>query len=565
MQLSDSAGGAPSILPYFRDEWKSLAVVTVSGILYNAGAVAGPWLEGQMAQCLADILEGRAHLADMAMLAAAYVLAISFIQLMRAVKRLWVRRFANDVDLSMKKTLYRSLLQDEGGALSGGSIGEVMTKALSDVDDCVEGMRKFTTELFDTGVVMVVYVAALFASDWKIALLALAFPPISYILAAALRRTVTEAVAAAKHEVSDMAEGALERVSAALTLRAFGLEGVEDGHFEECLARYEKAETKANVLSSSLMPIYQSLALLGTVPVFVLGARNVEAGIWNIASFTMFFSVFCRLAEKSSHAAKLFNAVQRAQVSWKRIQGYLGASGKEAPAPSSERRGLAVEHLTCGWPGEEPLAGDVSFRVAPGEIVGVTGEVASGKTTLVRAILGELPCQGSVTPKGPGIFSFLGHDPELLDASIADNVALGCEGDIGEALRLACLEDEVAALPRGAQTLVGEGAERLSGGQRQRLGLARTYFHVREVAVLDDPFSALDAATEREAFRNLCAWAHENQVAVVVVSHRLSFFPELSGIVFLHDGTASVGTHQQLMERSEAYRKLFCLTGKEDA
>lgn len=192
--------------------------------------------------------------------------AISLIQLMCAVKRLWVCRFANDADLSMQKTLL-------------------------DADGCAEGMRRFTTEPFDAGAVMVVYAATLFASGWKIALLAPAFPPISCFLAAALRRTVTEAVAAAKHEVPDMAEEALERVSAALTLRAFGFERVEDGNFEECPARYEKAETKANVLSSSLMPIHQSLALPGTVPVFALGARNVEAGIWNIASSTRFFSV----------------------------------------------------------------------------------------------------------------------------------------------------------------------------------------------------------------------------------------------------------------------------------
>ena len=79
-----------------------------------------------------------------------------------------------------------------------------MTKALSDVDDCVEGMRKFTTELFDTGVVMISYLVVLFAQDVRITLLALIFPPVSYILAARLKGVVTGAVATAKKEVSAM-------------------------------------------------------------------------------------------------------------------------------------------------------------------------------------------------------------------------------------------------------------------------------------------------------------------------------------------------------------------------
>ena len=172
-----------SILTYFRDEWKTLLVVTITGILYNVGMVLGPWLEGLMAQCLADILQGLSDASSMLRLCLFYVLAIAFVQGMRALKRLYVRRFANDVDRRMKKTLYRNLLSGKI-AKTESERGEVMTKALSDVDDCVEGMRKFTTELFDTGVVMITYLVVLFAQDVRITLLALIFPPVSHILAA---------------------------------------------------------------------------------------------------------------------------------------------------------------------------------------------------------------------------------------------------------------------------------------------------------------------------------------------------------------------------------------------
>lgn len=549
----------PSILTYFRDEWKTLLVVTIAGIIYNVGMVAGPWIEGLMAQCLADILQGLADASAMLRLCILYVLAIALVQGMRALKRLYVRKFANDVDRRMKKTLYRNLLSGKLG-VEGAERGEVMTKALSDVDDCVEGMRKFTTELFDTGVVMITYLCVLFAQDVRITLLALIFPPISYILAARLKGTVTGAVATAKKEVSAMSGAALDRTEGALTYRIFGLEQVRDRLFEDQLTRYEKAEAKANVLSASLMPLYQAVALLGVLPIFLLGAQNVVSGVWDIAIFTMYVSVFLKLAVKSSHAAKLFNAVQRAQVSWKRIEGYMGEHKEEKVQVVPHATGVEVSHLGFGWEGQKPLFCDVSFSVAPGEIVGVCGPVASGKTCLGRCIAGGLAHEGTVAPEGAGVFSFLGHDAELLDASIRDNVCLGDDVDAEAALRLACLADEVAALPKGDATGAGPGGSRLSGGQRGRLGLARTLCHRRPVCVLDDPFASLDAKTEDEAFCNLSAWAKEGGTAVILISHRMRHFPELPEIVCLADGKAQVGTHASLMESCPEYRKLYELS-----
>lgn len=548
-----------SILTYFRDEWKTLLVVTITGIIYNVGMVLGPWLEGLMAQCLADILQGLADASSMLRLCILYVLAIALVQGMRALKRLYVRKFANNVDRRMKKTLYRNLLAGRIGAPAEAR-GEVMTKALSDVDDCVEGMRKFTTELFDTGVVMITYLVVLFAQDVRITLLALIFPPVSYLLAARLKGVVTGAVASAKKEVSAMSGAALDRTEGALTYRIFGLEHVRDELFEDQLTRYEKAEAKANVLSASLMPLYQAVALLGVLPIFLLGAQNVVSGAWDIAVFTMYVSVFLKLAVKSSHAAKLFNAVQRAQVSWKRIEGYMGEHAEEESQKAQGPQGIKAEHLGFAWEGAEPLFEDVTFAAAPGEIVGICGPVASGKTCLARCIAGTLPHEGRVTPQGDGVFSFLGHDPELLDASIADNVSLGTDKDADAALRLACLADEVKALPQGTATEVGEGGSRLSGGQRQRLGLARTLCHRRPVCILDDPFASLDAATEDEAFRNIEAWAKEGGTTVILISHRMRHFPELSRIVCLDAGHASVGTHADLMKSCPGYRVLFELS-----
>ena len=154
---------------YFRKETGLLLVVTVTGILYNIGMVAGPWFEGQLVQYLCDILGGRRAPAAMLRLAICYVLTILFVQFMRYIKRLYVRKFANNISKRMKMTLYRNLLYGKQAEHEGA--GAMMTKLIADADACVEGMRKFTTEVFDTGVVMVAYLAMLLSYDWRLTLL----------------------------------------------------------------------------------------------------------------------------------------------------------------------------------------------------------------------------------------------------------------------------------------------------------------------------------------------------------------------------------------------------------
>ncbi|MBD9237767.1 MAG: hypothetical protein EGR20_23510 [Alistipes onderdonkii] len=131
-----------------------LALVTVSGLICNIGLLAAPWFEGRLAQCLADILDGSATAAAMAILVLTYVLVTLVVQAARFIKRFYVRRFANNINRRMKGILYANLVRQSRAALEKEGAGELMTKAISDVDDCVEGMRKFTTEIFDTGVAL---------------------------------------------------------------------------------------------------------------------------------------------------------------------------------------------------------------------------------------------------------------------------------------------------------------------------------------------------------------------------------------------------------------------------
>ena len=209
---------------YFRLEWLPLALVTVSGLVYNIGLLATPWFEGRLAQCLADILGGSATAAAMAMLVLAYVVVTLVVQAARFLKRFYVRRFANNINRRMKGILYANLVRQSRAALETEGAGELMTKAISDVDDCVEGMRKFTTEVFDTGVALAGYTIMLLVYDWRLALLCLLFTPVSYVCAARMKKPVQREGAAYKKAAGALRAATLDRAQNAATYRIYGCE-----------------------------------------------------------------------------------------------------------------------------------------------------------------------------------------------------------------------------------------------------------------------------------------------------------------------------------------------------
>ncbi len=232
---------------YFRAEWKVLALITVSGLIYNLGLMAGPWFEGKMAGCLMQILTGTERFPAMLRLAPAYVIVIGTVQLARYIKRFYVRRFANNVNWRMKRILYRTLIHKSRVELEKEGAGNVITKAISDVDDCVEGMRKFTTEIFDTGVALFGYVCMLLYYDWRLALCSMIFPPFSYIIAEKMKRIVQTTGAAYKKQTGKLNAVTLDRITNAITYRVFGCEKERGENYEVHLKEYEQAAVKANL------------------------------------------------------------------------------------------------------------------------------------------------------------------------------------------------------------------------------------------------------------------------------------------------------------------------------
>ena len=225
---------------------------------------------------------------------------------------------------------------------------------------------------------------------------------------------------------------------------------------------------------------------------------------------------------------------------------------------------LRLENVTFRYPTrQEPALRGVSLAVRPGESFGIVGPTGSGKSTLLDVILGMLdPASGGISIDGASLSECrdawqrsIGYVPQevyLVDETLRANVALGWYGEeidderVLEAVRLAGLDDVVAALPNGSETIVGERGVRLSGGQRQRVGLARALYTRPSVLVLDEATSNLDQTTEHRIVDTLAGL--RGGVTMIVVTHRTASVRYCDRILYLeHGAVRALGTFDEVL------------------
>ncbi|MDU5081687.1 ABC transporter ATP-binding protein [uncultured Tissierella sp.] len=556
------------IISYWKNEKFTVALIVFFGLVFNGGTVLGPIYQGKL---IDSILRGDS-LSTLIVLGIKFIAIIVTIQLMRYFKRLYIRRFANNTSATMRFMIYNNIMNKSIIQLDDESAGNLMTRAISDVELCVEGMRKFTTEVFDTGVLMLSYFISMLVYDVKITILASIFIPVAMILAEKLKVIIYKysiAFRTKSSEVADLTYGTIEN---AILYRVNGIEKRNREKYNIELEDLQNKAIKAHILENSMQPIYNVIAMLGIILVIYLGGTKTIEGNWTVGIFSAYISIFTAMAVKASKAAKLFNSVQKSQVSWKRIKLYLSEYQTKDTTTNikEDKTSLIVDSLSFTYSiGKDNIIEDINFEAKEGEIIGVTGPIACGKTTLGIALLGQYPYLGSIKVDGKELksyseyersqmISYLGHKPQLLSDTIYNNITLGEDLKINSVLRDICFEDDLKAMPEGESTIVGNNGIRLSGGQQSRIALARTLVRKNKIIILDDPFSAVDMKTEEKIIENLRKNYKES--IIILISHRLSIFDKINKILLINDDkSVNYGTHNELMESSTLYKSIYDL------
>lgn len=229
--------------------------------------------------------------------------------------------------------------------------------------------------------------------------------------------------------------------------------------------------------------------------------------------------------------------------------------------------GIYVNNVKARWDenNSEYTLNNVNLRVQPGTLVAIIGPVGSGKSSLIQAILKELPVEsGSIEVNG--VVSYASQEPWLFSGTVRSNILFGLpmnKDRYRNVIKRCALERDFTLLPNGDKTIVGERGQSLSGGQKARISLARACYRNAAVYLLDDPLSAVDTHVGKHLF-DQCVRGLLREKVVILVTHQLHYLQHVDQIVILsHGKVEAVGSYDSLRESGLDFAKLLESSGEE--
>ncbi|GLH03628.1 Probable multidrug resistance-associated protein lethal(2)03659 [Gryllus bimaculatus] len=297
---------------------------------------------------------------------------------------------------------------------------------------------------------------------------------------------------------------------------------------------------------------------LVTFATFVL---SDERNILDSKTAFVSLSLFNILRFPLSMLPMLISNLVQASVSIKRMNKFMNSEELDpnnVTHDNSEKHPLLIENGTFSWgPEDDPILRNINLHFSSGSLVAVVGSVGSGKSSLISAFLGEMEkLTGRVNTKGS--IAFVPQQAWIQNATLQDNIVFGRSMDQTVYKRVveACaLKPDFDMLPGGDQTEIGEKGINLSGGQKQRVSLARAVYNNADVYFLDDPLSAVDSHVGKHIFENVIGPSGLlKKKTRVLVTHGITFLPEVDQIVVLKDGEVTeMGTYKELLEKKGAF------------
>jgi ATP-binding cassette, subfamily B, bacterial len=413
----------------------------------------------------------------------------------------------------------------------------------------------------------------------KLSAFVLAAIPIIVLPLYAAGRSVRERSRRAQDRLAEATAFATESLTAVRVMQSFVAESFSAGRYRDAAyGAYEAAramsEARAFVTGAAIF-----LAFSSVVVVLWLGAQDVVAHRMTGGALSQFvlFAVFG--AGALGQLSEVWNEVSQAAGAASRIgeimavKPRIAAPANPAPLPEPVRGELTFRNVTFAYPGREddPVLRDVSFRVAPGEVVAIVGPSGAGKSTLFQLALRFYdPSSGAVALDGVDIstldpaslraeIALVPQDAFIFGASVADNIGYGAPGASREAVvaaaRQAAAHGFIAALPAGYDTQLGERGVTLSGGERQRIAIARAILKDAPVLLLDEATSALDAESETLVQGALEALMKGR--TTLVIAHRLATIVSAHRILVIEAGRlVEEGTHASLLAAGGLYARL---------
>ena len=454
--------------------------------------------------------------------------------------------------------------------------GDQMSRATADVEairNFVQGGLLRAVQIF-----ILIFGAAglLFITNWRLALIGLAFMPIVVYRATVVSfslRALWNYVLIASGKMTTILQ---ENLSGMRVVRAFGAQDYEIQKFDVVIKDLSESHIRVNKVQVANSSFIQLMFAAATGSILWFGGHEIAAGRLTPGELTQFIFYLGLIQGPVRMSSMIINNFSRAVSAGQRVFEVLDEPSPVQQLPNAKKMSriqgyVRFKNVSFAY-GDEPTLIDVSLEAQPGQVIALLGMPGSGKTTIVHLIPRFYDVtKGSITLDGidvrdvtldslRGNVGIAMQDVFLFSATIADNISYGkpetTQKEVEKAAQIAQLHEFIMELPDRYNTWVGERGITLSGGQRQRLAIARTVLLDPPILVLDDSASSIDAGTEhllREALESVM-----QDRTTFVIAQRLRTVMHADQIIVLDKGAiAEQGTHHELIQQNGLYRQLY--------
>ena len=547
-------------------------LLMLGGALGNAGlAAVGPLVIGQAFNAVTASPPVVETLPRLALLLLGSQVLRSFLHYGRNVG---AELLAQGMERDARDELYASLLGKSMTFHNLQPVGDTMARATNDVRE--------VNYFFSPGLSMVIgslsfLVIPLIVSPGIYPTLIIT--PVLFIIAYifALRnylstlRVVTDEVRGSFGQLNTRLAESLDGIE---TVKGASQEAGEISLFKQNAIRYRNASVRQGDIESRFLPllIYISALSAGLLHALLL----YRGGMLDVGQVVTYFGILLMLDFPTWSSMWAYSQISLGLAGARRILDLMNRETKldqNAGGYAKEMRGeIEFRDVTFAYEGQQPILENISFKVSPGQTVAIVGQTGSGKTSLAKLVnRTDDVIKGKVLVDGVDVrewdlealrrqTSIIEQDIFLFSRPISENIAFGKPGasreEIEEAAKAAQADDFIRSFNDGYDTIIGERGVTLSGGQRQRLALARAFLTDPRILILDDSTSAIDSATEDKIQRAIYAAARGR--TTLIITHRLSQIRWADLIIVLRQGKiAAIGQHDELLQTSEPYRRIF--------